>query len=582
MHIAKKNIRLQIKPLQDKYQSAICLLIGIAVIVFFGMYNISNNTSLKIVGDEFGYWTAGATFAGIDWSSVASYNSFYGYGYGIILAPILKLGITQTLKYQIAIVINVFMLVSLYSLIYYIIRNTKQRPLIAAFISLTGTLYSSNLVYSQYTLAETFILFLYVLSVITFIAFLKKQKTIFSILLPVINGLLLAVHTRTIALFPAMIVVFVVYCIIKKKYRALISHLVATFIVFICYFIITNWYQETIHSISNVNGASGQIKKITQLFTIKGISLFAIGFLGKTAYSVMASFSIVLIAFIRVVKNSFSEIKARKLRPITILGLYLFINLIALEAISALFHIDYRSRFDLLTYGRYHDFTICAIIVYELYLGLAKREQLSFPQYLLSGFGVIFLAVISLHFLPNLQATGHLSVFSPGIAFFLKSNNILFLLILCLIILVVYYYVSIDSIVFRKGKSHQTIVIALILISLFVFMSDSSLSSTYSWSVEGCSNEERLAQKIQENYSDKSLLYYTGDSWIDIDFLQFLLNDKSITCFDDTSILSELDENDLVLTTINSRLITDEWYNRYDLLDRSSYLRLWRKKSTIL
>ena len=192
-----------------RYQSEIAMIIGLAVIVYLGMYNMAKNTSLRIVGDEFGYWTAGATFVGIDWKSVASYNDYYAYGYGIILAPILKLGVSPTLKYQIAIGANVFMLACIYTLIYHTLKKEKCQPIQAMFISLASTLYSGNLAYTQYTMAETFILFLYILLVLSFIAYLEKKKVAYAILLLIIIGILLATHKRTIALVPVLVLFFI-------------------------------------------------------------------------------------------------------------------------------------------------------------------------------------------------------------------------------------------------------------------------------------------------------------------------------------------------------------------------------------
>lgn len=39
-----------------------------------------------IMPDEVGYWAAGATFAGLNWSGVMYMSPYYGYGYGFILS----------------------------------------------------------------------------------------------------------------------------------------------------------------------------------------------------------------------------------------------------------------------------------------------------------------------------------------------------------------------------------------------------------------------------------------------------------------------------------------------------------------
>ena len=580
MKSAEKEKAFHFRGFFTRYQSEIAMIIGIAAIVYFGMYNISKNTSLRIVGDEFGYWSAGATFAGIDWKSVASYNSFYGYGYGIILAPILKLGVPQTVKYQIAIGVNVFMLVCIYTLIYRTLKKEGSQPVQAMFIALVSTLYSGNLVYAQYTFSETFILFLYILFVISFTAFLKKEKVAYAILLPIIICILLATHKRTVALVPVLAVFFIFLLLKWKNYRALLAFVLSAILIAASYYVITKLYKEAINLRNpNTNQLSGQIGKIKELFTAEGVSKFFIGFLGKTAYSGLTSFSIVFVAAVRIVKNICSEIRSGKIRKITLLGLYFLTNLLAMEAISTVFLLDFTGRRDLLTYGRYHEFTVSVLIVYELYMGFVKREKLHLTQIVFSGSLAIALTITVYHFLPNLNATGHMAVSSPGISFFLNDkDHLILLLIICLAVMLMYYYSISCSAGLLKEKSHQTAAVALVLIMLFSYVAYTSLNKTYSWSIEGCTREEKLARRIQEDEAVEKIMYYVPDSTIDIDFMQFLLNDKSITCFSDVSVLDDLGENDRILTTVKSRLITDEWNEQYELLGSSSFLKYWKKK----
>lgn len=584
MKSTEKEKTVYFRDFFTRYQSAIAMIIGLTVIVYLGMYNMAKNTSLRIVGDEFGYWTAGATFVGIDWKSVASYNGYFGYGYGIILAPILKLGVSQTLKYQIAIGANIFMLACIYTLIYRTLKNTKCQPIQAMFIALVSTLYSGNLVYTQFTMAETFILFLYTLLTMSFIAYIKKQKVAYAILLLIIIAILLAAHKRTIALVPVLVLFFISLNLKRKNYRALAAFVLSAILLAASYYVLTKLYQAAIHlNNPSKNQLSGQIGKIKELFTAEGVVKFFIGFLGKTAYSGLASFSIIFVAAIRVVKNTYTEKKAGKIRIITILGLYLLFNLFAMEAISAAFLLNFSGRSDFLTYGRYHDFTISVLIAYELYIGLVKREKLNFLQILFSVFSSVASIFFTIYILPPQNSDGHISVNCPGISLFLERRELLFVLLLINIFVLCIYAILNANLysLSEKGKNKsKACVVACILSALFVYMAFTSLNSTYSWSVEGCANEEKLAKQIQQDQSIEKIYYYVPDDEYIIEHMQFLLIEKPIICFTDKNILSSLGDNDIVLTTHDSQLISGHYLDEYKIWGSSSYVKAWRSNKT--
>ena len=561
------------------YQSMIYMTLGVALIFFIGMLNISKNSSLRIVGDEFGYWTAGATLVGIDWSSVSYYNFYYAYGYGVILAPILLLNVSQTLKYRIAVVINVAMLAIVFLLLYQTIIKKNKHSLHAAFIALAGTLYSSNILYSQFTLAETFILFLYVLSVLSFIAFIQKGKLIHAVLLPMLSGAMFTVHMRTLALLPVLLILFTAYTIWKKNYRALLSFCIAGILVSVSVYLINRWYQQTVITFSDSNQVSGQMDKIATFFTLDGFLRFVVSFLGKTTYTVLASFSIVAITIIRIIRNFFVEWKKGQIRLVTLLGLFLLLNLIAMEAISALSTMDFENRYDLLTYGRYHDFTISILIVYELYMGLIKREKIYLFQLILTCIFVVLLTAITLDNLPEFRETGHLSVFSPGIFLFIENkNHLFFLTLLNLFVLFLYYLFNASLITGREKRNFHIGVLSFLLSGLFILMSFTSLNNVLHWAVPQCTREERLARKIQKDSTMNRVLYYVPDNYINIEYMQFLLNDKTIQCFSDVSCLLDVDQNDCILTAVSSQLINDEWMDEFELRGESICLQYWRKK----
>ncbi len=553
-------------------------MIGVILIAFFGMLNISKNTSLRIVGDEFGYWTAAATIDGFDWSSVASYNQYYGIGYGLLLAPILKLNLPQTIIYQIAILLNVLMLIAAFYLFFRTVENSCSSSLLAGIISITGVLYSANLCYSQFTLSETFILLLYLLIVLFLNLLLSHTKYWYILATSVLLGLIVATHMRGLGIVAVTVFFYVVFAFTKKKYKEMIVFVTVTVIAVILVLHCKNRYQEIIHSINPANELSGVLPKIKQVFTAKGFLLFLEGFMGKSAYSFLATGSLISVAAIRIITNLFSESRKKHVRPITAFGCYLLFCLIAMEAVSSIFLIDYRTRMDLLTYGRYHDFTLCALIVFELYSSFANKEKLGIRCFLIAGLLTVLASVTVMILFPYGTAKTHFSIYSPGIALsVLKGNYIIVLLVFNLAVLTLYYYTQTKE--NTTSKLQTPLLFCIILNVFFVVMATGSLRTIYSWSVEGCSNEERLAKKVLEDKSAERLWYYTPDSPIDIDFMQFLLRDKPIICFDDVSILSEFDESDYLFTTGRSKLIDKQWLREYKQIGSSSYLKLWVKNT---
>ena len=421
-------------------------LSGIGIVLFVGLFNISRNTSLRIVGDEFGYWTAGATFAGFDWTSVASYNGYYSFGYGIFLAPLLKLNIPQTLKYQLAIVLNVLMLAFVFYLLYAFLQKHGTAPLSAMLLALTGTLYTSNICYAQYTLAETFILALYTLITFVCLSQYSEAKVQNAVILPVALGLLYAAHQRTIGVVLVASVFYMIITLIKKRYRDLALFCCLFALIFVVYSIIKGNYQAFIHNYNDTNLASGQISKVKALLTFPGFMAFLRGLCGKTAYTFLASFSLAAIAVLRIVRDLIHELKAKSVRPLTIAGCYLLANLIAMEMVSALFLLNYTSRFDLITYGRYHDFTLSALIVYELYACLIKKETPSKQLVVCTALCTIIVTVVSLLSIPNGLPITHVYIFSPGVAlFYIHGNHLWLMLFINLLFLFLYYRLSTRS-----------------------------------------------------------------------------------------------------------------------------------------
>lgn len=90
---------------KSKKHSNLHILTGCFIILLITIFNVSKLQNIYILADEFGYWTAASFFRGYDWSSIATMNPYYSFGYGILLSPLLYLQ-NGTLSYQCAIILN--------------------------------------------------------------------------------------------------------------------------------------------------------------------------------------------------------------------------------------------------------------------------------------------------------------------------------------------------------------------------------------------------------------------------------------------------------------------------------------------
>ena len=205
-------------------------LIPCFIIVFVSMYYIDSHISIKITGDEYGYWAAGAYLNGWDWSPITAYNSYYGYGYGLILALILKMGLSSSISYKIAIGFNVFFLLLIYGIVYHLITSFSREnevPLpLKSLIALAVCLYPGNLAYTQYTMPEVLLSLLYWLIILLLYELLNKVSIIKIFLLVIVVLYCFSVHQRTIGVcFVALLLLLII--VLKKhvNIRLLISHI---------------------------------------------------------------------------------------------------------------------------------------------------------------------------------------------------------------------------------------------------------------------------------------------------------------------------------------------------------------------
>ena len=561
-------------------------LIALLIIWSFGLYymHITTTSSIRLVGDEFGYWSAGAWMAGIDWKEVASINFYFGYGYGIFLAPILLLPITQTLKYQIAIVLNIMFVCMVYMIIYLLLNkvSVKMSTICKVLIALCVTLYASNIFFIQLTMPEVLILLLYwgiVYFAYQLLTELVYYKVYIYITLLVYS---FSVHQRMIGIV-FVGAIFLIYLLKrnKKKIQSYIGIGLFFTLLFLVVIYLKSMYRAdflsySIHGPSEVNNLSGQIDKLQKLLTISGIKDFLIGFLGKIYYACSSSYLLVPISVTYFLKILYINIKKKKINDHSIMIGYLILNFIIMMAIDTIFMIDYRGRFDLLLYGRYFEFTLGPLLV----LGLIILFDRKIPSLQYIWIFAIYevLTIFIDRMMPYDQSRSHIHINCVGIYDVLKENRAIYA-VNVKIVLIFTILISLAGLIIKK---EQLKMITYILVcSILVVCWGGSSYSAYkngflSWTNISIAKEEDLAELIEEmNIKD---LYYYVENTLNIYYLQFLLGSSPIKCLNNISEIDQLPYGTYVLT-INSTNMIEESQEQYEKIANTDLIILWKKDS---
>ena len=164
-------------------------LLLFAVLIFcVYQYSIHKIFGFSLYPDEFGYWASAARWVGYDWSEVASIGSYYSFGYSMILTPILKLCRDGVLAYRVAVTVNMLMQCICIGLLWGVFRRLHCATAVCGkeahvvFAVGVAVFYPVWGFYTQMTMAEALLVFLYALICYQFALFIEKPKMISVIL----------------------------------------------------------------------------------------------------------------------------------------------------------------------------------------------------------------------------------------------------------------------------------------------------------------------------------------------------------------------------------------------------------------
>lgn len=280
------------------------LLLFVLLIFCAFQFHIYKVCGFSIYPDEFGYWASAAQALGYDWSSVTALGSYYSFGYGMILTPILWICKDSIMAYRAALTVNMLLqcisvgiLWEIYKRMYPAEDAQERKMQIILAVGL-AVFYPPWSFYVQMTLAEALLMFLYVFLCYRLLLFIEKPNIISAVLLALSLLYIYFVHMRTVGICIAAVMTLIVYAwrmpSARKGLTAVIVLLAAGGI---CGLWIKTQVMDTVYAAADagllsVNDYTGRMETLKTLLTVHGMKEFLKSSAGKLYYLIMASFGL--------------------------------------------------------------------------------------------------------------------------------------------------------------------------------------------------------------------------------------------------------------------------------------------------
>lgn len=222
------------KRIEEIFNKHTKIILFIVTVVLF----VGNISWYKIPwgGDSTFTIASGMYFAGYDWSSFVSYYSYYGFGYSILLAPLMFLIKDPILLYKSMLFCNVILYAVVVLIIYKIlveffnIKNTN-----AFFAAISCIIWFPTLQQKDFVINETFLL-VWVIGLVYF--FLKmsilediKKRMIYSFFCAIIIGYGYNIHSRSLIFMIAIALTIILYACYTKKWIVSLKVFVPTLVI---------------------------------------------------------------------------------------------------------------------------------------------------------------------------------------------------------------------------------------------------------------------------------------------------------------------------------------------------------------
>lgn len=359
------------------------LINALFIIIIFTacLWDVGSLERIRVVDDGFCYWGIAAVLSGYDWTDLMATSAYYSYGYSLILIPLFwlnRLGLSMTLLYRLAIVMNAAFLGGCYFMTLYMLKELADDipDELKQIISLFVTLYIGNTAQMGLAWTETFLCFMFWCVVVLIYRVMKKPGYLNILLLAAAAAELFAIHMRSIGVVAALCMVIFFFFIsrFKETDKKYIIYTLGVSLAFLCLTLLLKSYVSNHIYMGNVadsiNNVQANVSRFGKFLSVRGILDIALSYIGKLYYISTATFLLGIIGLFTGVFRLISTFirkdgKRNKWQLKEWMILFVMLSFLAEVAIEAIFKIapffrtiETRILDDTIVFGRYADFVV--------------------------------------------------------------------------------------------------------------------------------------------------------------------------------------------------------------------------------
>lgn len=544
------------------------VVILLVCLCFYGLQGIYG---FSLFPDEFGYWASAASLLGFDFSNVSSIGSFYSFGYSLVLSPVLLIFEDSIAAYRAAVIINlVFQCLSFFILIRISDKLFEDADKIfKALLAGACVLYPSWVFYTQMTMSESLLFFMYTVVVYVMLCYLERPSLIRGVLLAFAAVYIYSVHMRTVGIVATVFIVVVADAFFRFKKSGgngepsgrhgfiTLSTVVLLAAGFIVCLIIKDHVIDVLYTSGQmdrtyVNDYSGQVSKLGSLFSLKGMDDFLKSLCGKILYLGCASFGTAYIGIYYLTKRAFKK----DLKALSILIASFMQFMVMCIYLSGSSGWD---RFDLFLHGRYFDFCIPILMmtgIYDLFQNGDHYRKIIISALIIAASALFSCLLVIANSTGFSDPHGMLMI---GMSYFLDDEDVkpletiifnvmISLLIMCIILLIVSIYI-------KQANVYLLCFIHLLLIVLSYHACNHFIYACQTYIYGDIQVADEISDlRIAGYEGDIVLLYEGGLEYIDTVQLRLRYEHINVVYVDNLDALSSLKEDDLVLVDYRSAL----------------------------
>lgn len=367
----------------------VLLIVCTCLILFVRLFHITELNGLYLFNDEMGYWSHAANLLGMEW--LGTEVGYYSYGYSFLLVPILFLTKNMALAYKLAIFENAILGVLSFFVGIRIIEKIDSEcyDFIKLSISFCAANYSAFLYQSNIAWSETFLYFIFLVTVWSALNFFENQSLKNTILFSLCIGALYVVHNRTLAIVIAFGITLLIMFIKRRIPLWKLGIMLGIILVlYFCNGIMKNYMLRLMWGDNETswsrNIASNYFSRVNFFTSLDGIGALLKSLAGKIWYLLISTIMLAYFGFIYIVKKIVFAFKNKSIANFYFLSFVLLciLGMIATDTIAMVqTSFDYSKlyRLDTFFYGRYEDVVsgiliMCGLLYFKENKALVKRD----------------------------------------------------------------------------------------------------------------------------------------------------------------------------------------------------------------